>query len=183
MDREEILDSIKANVKNDNLIKHMLATEAIMRALARRLHEDEEEWGLTGLMHDIDVELTEHDPKSHSRLGADLAKELGASEVMCQAILCHNEVHGIPCDTPLSKALFCTDPLTGLITAAALVRPDRSLSGLTAESLMKRFKEKRFAAGASRQNIASCQELGLGMEEFLSLGLESMRGISTELGL
>ena len=183
MDREEILDSIKANVKNDNLIKHMLATEAIMRALARRLHEDEEEWGLTGLMHDIDVELTEHDPKSHSRLGADLAKELGASEVMCQAILCHNEVHGIPCDTPLSKALFSTDPLTGLVTAAALVRPDRSLSGLTAEFLMKRFKEKRFAAGASRQNIASCQELGLGMEEFLSLGLESMKGIATELGM
>jgi len=183
MDREEILDSIKANVKNDNLIKHMLATEAIMRALARRLHESEEEWGLTGLMHDIDVELTEHDPKSHSKLGADLAKELGASEAMCQAILCHNEVHGIPCDTSISKALFCADPLTGLITAAALVRPDKSLKGLGTESLMKRLNEKRFAAGASRQNIASCQELGLGLEDFLTLGLESMQGIAAELGL
>jgi len=183
MDRREILDSIKAKVKNDNLIKHMLATEAIMRALARRLHEGEEEWGLTGLMHDIDVELTEHDPKSHSKLGADIAKELGASEAMCQAILCHNEAHGVPCDTPISKALFCTDPLTGLITAAALVRPDKSLNGLSTESLMKRFKEKRFAAGASRQNIASCQELGIGLEEFLSLGLESMKGIATDLGL
>ncbi|MBM4462504.1 MAG: HDIG domain-containing protein [Chloroflexi bacterium] len=183
MDREEVLDSIKANVTNDNLIKHMLATEAIMRALARRLHEDEEEWGLTGLIHDIDVELTERDPKSHSRLGADLAKELGASEAMCHAILCHNEVHGVPCDTPISKALFCADPLTGLITAAALIRPDKSLSGVTTESLVKRFKEKRFAAGANRQDIASCQDLGIGLEEFLTLGLESMQGIATELGL
>jgi putative nucleotidyltransferase with HDIG domain len=183
MDRKEIMDSIKANVKNDNLIKHMLATEAIMRALARKFHENEEEWGLTGLMHDIDVELAEHDPRSHSRLGADLAKELGASEAVCHAILCHNEAHGVPCDTPISKALLCADPLTGLITAAALVPPDKSLSGLTAESLVKRFKEKRFAAGANRQNIASCQELGIGLEEFLSLGLESMQGIAAELGL
>jgi putative nucleotidyltransferase with HDIG domain len=183
MDRKEIMDSIKANVKNDNLIKHMLATEAIMRALARRLHEYEEEWGLTGLMHDIDVELTDHDPRSHSRLGADLAKELGASEAVCHAILCHNEAHGVPCDTPISKALFCADPLTGLITAAALVRPDKSLGGVTTESLVKRFKEKRFAAGVSRPNITSCQELGIGLEEFLSLGLESMQGIATELSL
>jgi hypothetical protein len=183
MDRKEIMDSIKANVKNDNLIKHMLATEAIMRALARKFHENEEEWGLTGLMHDIDVELTEHDPRSHSRLGADLAKELGASEAVCHAILSHNEAHGVPCDTPISKALFCADPLTGLITAAALVRPDKSLGGVTTESLMKRFKEKRFAAGANRQGIASCQELSIGLEEFLSLGLESMQGIAAELGL
>lgn len=183
MDREQILDSIKINVSNGNLIKHMLATEAVMISLARRLAEGEEEWGFTGLMHDIDVELTENDPKSHSILGADLAKEMGASEAMCHAILCHNEIHGVPCDTSMSKALFCTDPLTGLVTAAALVRPDNGLRGLTIESLVKRFKEKRFAAGASRENISSCQELGLGLDEFLDLGLEAMKGIATELGL
>ena len=178
MDREEIMASVKASVDNDNLVKHMLATEAIMRALARRLNEDEEEWGLVGLIHDIDVELTEHDPRSHSKLGADLAKELGASETMCHAVLCHNEAHGVPCDT-----LFCTDPLTGLITAAALVRPDKSLSGVTAESLMKRFKEKRFAAGAKRENIAACEQIGTGLEEFVGLGLEAMKEIAPELGL
>ncbi|MBL7120146.1 MAG: HD domain-containing protein [Dehalococcoidia bacterium] len=183
MDREETMASVKASVDNDNLVKHMLATEAIMRALARRLSEDEDEWGLVGLVHDIDVELTEHDPRSHSKLGADLAKELGASETMCHAVLCHNEAHGVPCDTLISQALFCTDPLTGLVTAAALVRPDKSLSGVTAESLMKRFKEKRFAAGAKRENIAACEQIGTGLEEFVGLGLEAMKDIAPELGL
>lgn len=183
MDREEALASIMANVENENLIKHMLATEAVMRALARRFNENEEDWGLTGLLHDIDVELTESDLQSHSKLGADLVRELGASEEICHAILCHNEVHGIPCHSLLDKALFCADPLTGLITAAALIRPDKSLAGLTAESLMKRFKEKRFAAGVNREHIALCQEIGIELEEFLSLGLEAMKEVADELGL
>jgi putative nucleotidyltransferase with HDIG domain len=161
MDREEALDSVKTNVENENLLKHMLATEAIMRALARRFGEDEEKWGLTGLLHDIDVELTEGDMSSHSKLGADLAKEMGASEDMAHAILSHNETHGIPLETKLDKALFCADPLTGLITAAALVRPDKKLSSVEVKSVRKRFKEKSFAAGASREQIASCSELGL----------------------
>jgi predicted hydrolase (HD superfamily) len=134
-------------------------------------------------LHDIDVELTEHEPQSHSRLGADLAREMGASEAMCYAILCHNEAHDVPCETLLGKALFCADPLTGLITAAALVRSDKSLAGLTSESLMKRFREKRFAAGASREGITSCQQIGLSLEEFVSLGLNAMKGIASDLGL
>jgi len=183
MDREEVLDSVRDNVADENLIKHMVATEAIMRALARRFDQDEEKWGLTGLMHDIDVELTENDMNTHSKLGADLARELGASTDMRQAILCHNEAHGIPCDTLLSQALFCSDPLTGLITAAALVRPDKSLQGITVESLKKRYKEKRFAAGANRENIATCQETGVELDEFLSIGLEAMKEIAPDLGL
>jgi putative nucleotidyltransferase with HDIG domain len=181
--REEALDSIKANVENENLIKHMLATEAIMRALARHLGEDEEEWGLTGLLHDIDMELTEGDMKIHSTLGADLARELGASEAMAHAILCHNEAHGIPLETKLDKALFCADPLTGLIIAAALVRPDKKLAGVELKSLKKKFKEKSFAAGAKREQIARCTELGLELDEFLELGLEAMKGIAPSLGL
>ena len=106
MIREEIFDSIKENVENENLVKHMLATEAIMRALARRFGENEKEWSLTGLLHDIDVELTEGDMKSHSKLGADLARDLGATEAMAHAILCHNEAHGVPCETELDKALL-----------------------------------------------------------------------------
>src|SRR4030042_1909414 len=106
MTREEAIDSVKANVANENLVKHMLATEAVMEALARRLGEDEDEWGLTGLLHDIDVELTEGDMNNHSKLGADLAKEMGASEAMARAILCHNEAHGIPLESKLDKALF-----------------------------------------------------------------------------
>ncbi|MFC1915286.1 HD domain-containing protein [Chloroflexota bacterium] len=183
MDRKEVLDSIKENVENGNLVKHMLATEAIMRALARRFGEDEREWGLTGLLHDIDVELTEGDMKSHSKLGADLARELGASEVMAHAILCHNEVHGVSTETKLDKALFCTDPLTGLIIAATLVRPDKELAGLEVSSVKKRFKEKGFAAGANREQIALCSEIGLELDEFIELGLAAMQGIAADLGL
>jgi putative nucleotidyltransferase with HDIG domain len=181
--REEALDSIKANIENQNTIKHMLATEAIMRALARRFGEDEEEWGLTGLVHDIDMELTEGDMSTHSKLGADLARELGASEVMAHAVLCHNETHGIPRESRLDKALFCADPLTGLITAAALVRPDKKLAGVEARSVMKRFKEKSFAAGAKREQIARCAELGLDLDQFIKLGLVAMQAIAPNLGL
>ena len=183
MTREEALNSIKDNVENENLIKHMLATEAIMRALAKRLGEDEEEWGLTGLLHDIDVELTEGDMSSHSKLGADLARELGASEATAHAILCHNEMHGIPRETKLDKALFCADPLTGLIIAAALVRPDKKLAGLEAKSVKKRFKEKSFAAGANREQISLCSEIGLELNEFIELGVEAMQGIAEDIGL
>ncbi|MFC1980897.1 HD domain-containing protein [Chloroflexota bacterium] len=183
MYRGELLKSIKDNVENVNLVKHMLATEAIMRALARHLGEDENEWGLTGLMHDIDVELTEGDMSSHSKLGADLAGELGASEAMAHAILCHNEMHGVPLETKLDKALFCVDPLTGLITTAALIRPDKQLANLEAKSVKKRFKEKGFAAGSNREQIARCGELELELDEFIELGLRAMQGISADLGL
>ncbi len=183
MDRKEVLDSIKENVENKNLLKHMWATEAIMRALARRLDEDVGEWGLIGLLHDIDVELTGGDMKAHSKLGADLAQELGASEAMARAILCHNQAHGVACETRLDKALFCADPLTGLIAAAALVRPDKKLTGLTARSVIKRFKEKGFAAGVERQQISSCQELGLELGGFIKLGLRAMQSVAPDLGL
>lgn len=183
MTREEALDSVKANVENVNLVKHMLATESIMEVLARRLGEDEDEWGLTGLLHDIDVELTEGDMSNHSKLGADLVRAMGASEAVVHAILCHNEEHGVPRETKLDRALFCADPLTGLITAAALVRPDKKLAGVEARSVRKRFKEKSFAAGASREQMASCSELGLELDEFIELGLKAMKGIAKELAL
>lgn len=183
MNRTEVIGSVRDNVENQNLVKHMLATEAVMRAMALRLGEGEEEWGLTGLLHDIDVELTAGDMNTHSKLGADLARELGASEAMAHAILCHNQAHGISCEGRLDRALFCVDPLTGLITAAALVRPDNKLAGLTAESVLKRFKEPRFAAAVDREQIASCHELGLELGEFIKLGLKAMQAIAADLGL
>jgi len=183
MTREEALSSIEANVENRNLIKHMLATEAIMRALARHFGEDEDEWGLAGLLHDIDVELTGGDMSQHSKLGADLVREMGGSEPMVHAILCHNDAHDIPCETLMDKALFCADPITGLITAAALVRPDKKLTGVEPKSIRKRFKEKSFAAGAKRENIAACSALGLELEQFIEISLKAMQGIAEDLGL
>ena len=183
MTREEALDSVKANVENENLVKHMLATEAIMLALAKQLGENEEEWGLTGLLHDIDMDLTEGDMNSHGKLGADLVREMGANEAMAHAILCHNQAHGVPLETKLDKALFCADPLTGLITAAALVRPDKKLASVETKSVKKRFKEKSFAAGANREQIARCSELGIELDEFIELGLKAMQRIAKDLGL
>ncbi len=183
MEREKALDAIRANVKNENLIKHMLATEAIMRALARRFGEDEEAWGLAGLLHDIDVELTEGDMSRHSKVGAEMAQKMEVSGVVAHAILCHNERHGVSFETKLDKALFCADPLTGLITAGALVRPDKKMANLEAKSVRKRFKEKSFAAGASREQIARCTEIGLELDEFIALGLAAMQEIASALGL
>lgn len=183
MDREAALKAIQENVKNENLIKHMLATEAIMRTLARRFNENEDEWGLAGLLHDIDIELTNGDLSVHSKPGAQMAREMGATEVVCHAILVHNEKHGEPCVSLMDKAIFCTDPLTGLITAAALVCPDKKLSGVEAKSIRKRFKEERFAAGANREQIAKSSEIGLELDEFIVLGLEAMKNVAEDLGL
>jgi predicted hydrolase (HD superfamily) len=108
---------------------------------------------------------------------------MGADEAMVQAILSHNQAHGIPLETKLDEALFCADPLTGLITAAALVRPDKKLAGVEAKSVKKRYKEKSFAAGADREQIARCSELGLELDDFLELGLKAMQGVAADLGL
>jgi putative nucleotidyltransferase with HDIG domain len=183
MDRAEALESIRENVENENLIKHMLATEAIMIALARRFGEDEAEWGLAGLLHDIDVELTEGDMTTHSKLGADIARDLGASEAIASAILVHNETHGIHPRTMMEKSLYCADPLTGLITAAVLVRPDKKIASLEPKSVRKRFKEKSFAAGANREQIAKCSEIDLELDEFIAIGVTAMQGIAADLGL
>jgi putative nucleotidyltransferase with HDIG domain len=183
MDRQEALGSIRENVENENLIRHMLATEAIMRALAKRLGENEAEWAMAGLLHDIDVELTEGDMKAHSRLGADIARDLGASDTIASAILCHNQTHGVAPKTTMARALLCADPLTGLITAAVLVRPDKKIASLEPKSVRKRFKEKGFAAGASREHIARCSDIGLELDEFIAIGVAAMQGIAPELGL
>lgn len=183
MIREEVLDSINANVENANLIKHMLATEAVMMALARRFGEDEEEWGMAGLVHDIDVELTEGDMNEHGKLGSELAREMDASEDIIHAVMAHNKMLGIPLETKLDKALFAADPLTGLITAAALVRPDKKLANVEAKSVRKHFKEKSFAAGADREQIAACSGLDLELDDFLATGLEAMKSIAGDLGL
>jgi len=171
MNREEALQAVRQNIKNENLVKHMLATEAIMRALAKRFGENEEEWGLSGLLHDIDLELIADDMTIHSKRSAEMAKQLGASDAVCHAILCHNGRHGEPFQTMMDKALFCADPLTGLITAGALVRPEKKLAFVEAKSIRKRFKEKSFAAGANREHIAKCSDIGLELDDFIALGL------------
>jgi len=184
MTKEEGLKILKENLSNQNLIKHSLAVEAIMRVLARHFGQDEEKWGMAGLLHDIDYEKTKDDPTQHSLVGAQILESLGLDRDICQAVKVHNEAHGILPETTIEKALFVIDPLTGLIVAAALVLPSKKLNDLTPENVLNRFKEKAFARGANREIIKKCEELlDLKLEEFVKIGLEAMQKISQELGL
>jgi len=184
MKREEALKILKENIKNQNLIKHCLAVEASMKALAKYFGEDEEKWGLAGLLHDIDYEKTKNDPNLHSKLGAEILKNLGFDEEICDAVLTHNEIHGIEPKTRMAKALFCLDPLTGLIVAATLVLPSKKLKDLKVENVLNRFKEKSFARGANREIIKKCENLlGIPLEKFIEIVLKAMQEISDELGL
>ena len=184
MQREEALKTLKDNLSNQNLIKHCFAVEAIMRSLARRFNEDEEKWGLAGLLHDIDYEKVKDDMSQHSLVGAKMLEDLGLEEDICQAVKVHNEAHGIAPKTLMEKALFVTDPLTGLIVAATLVLPSKKIKDLTPENVLNRFKEKAFARGANREIIGRCEELlGLKLEEFVKVGLGAMQEIDSDLGL
>lgn len=183
MDRNEALKLVQEKIKNKNLIKHCLAVEAVMRELVRHLGEDEEKWGLAGLLHDIDYEETKDAPDKHSLIGAEILEKLGLDAEIVVAVKVHNEAHGLPRETKMAKALFCVDPLTGLIVAAALVLSTRKLADLTPENILNRFKEKGFARGAKREHIALCSEIGLDLEEFIKTGLKAMQNISQDLGL
>lgn len=184
MTREEALIFLKKEIKNPNLIKHSLAVEAVMRGLARHFGEDEEKWGLTGLLHDIDYEKIKDNTQNHSLLGAEMLSEIGLEYEICQAVKVHNEAHGIAPETPMAKALYVTDPLTGLIVAAVLVLPSKKIEDLTVENVLNRFKERAFARGANREIIMKCEShLNLRLEEFCQIGLKAMQGISESLEL
>lgn len=183
MNRDEAYALLTQHLKTKNLVKHCLAVEAVMRRLARHFGEDEEKWGLAGLLHDIDYDRTKDDPARHSLEGAELLAEKGLPEDVVYAVKVHNEAHGLPRKSLMDKALYATDPLTGLIVAGALIRPEKKLAAIDVEFLKNRYGEKSFARGANRETIAACSEMGLSLEEFLGLGLEAMQGISDEMGL
>jgi putative nucleotidyltransferase with HDIG domain len=181
MTRAEAIAAVKENCGNKNLFKHMLATEAVMVGLAERLGADREEWALAGLLHDLDYEQTADDPDRHGLVSADMLGGMGVCEEIIHAVKAHN-AH-VSRDSDMDRALYASDPVTGLIVASALMHPDKKLAGLDVEFIMRRFKEKRFASGADRDQIAACSEMGLTLEEFLGIALRSMQGISDELGL
>lgn len=183
MNRTEAVALLKQNLTNKNLFNHSLAVEAVMRRLACHFGQDEEKWGLAGLLHDIDYDRTKEDPARHSVEGAALLEEYGLPEDVVYAVKVHNSYHGLPRLSLLDKALFATDPVTGLIVAGALIRPEKKLAVVDVPFLMKRFHEKSFARGANRETIKTCAELSLSLEQFLGLSLEAMQGIAAELKL
>jgi putative nucleotidyltransferase with HDIG domain len=162
----------------------MLATEAIMGALARRLGYEEGQWRMAGLLHDLDAEQTADRMEVHGVVTVGWLREAGFDdEAVLQTILAHNPANGSTIDTPMDRALFACDPLTGLITAAALIRPEKKLDLVVLKSLKKRFKEPSFAKGARREDMLTCSELGLTLDEFLEIGLDAMKEVADELGL
>ena len=180
MKREEALELLKIHLSNKNLINHCLACEAIMRRLARHFGQDEETWGLAGLLHDLDYDYTKDKPEEHGFRSVEILGDSVSQEIK-DAILAHCEKK-VP-ETLMEKALYAVDPTSGFIVAAALIRPEKKLAFVDVAFLLNRFKEKGFAKGANRDQMKSCENIGLTLEEFYSLALEAMKEISEQIGL
>jgi len=184
MNREQALKLVEEKIKNKNLVKHCLAAEACMKALAVHFEKDLEKWGLAGLLHDIDYEETKDKPEQHSLIGSEYLNEQGINKEIVEAIKTHNEIHGIAPETKMAKALFCVDPLTGLIVASVLVLPSKKIKDVATNNILNRFKENGFAKGANREIIKQCESLlGLSLEKFVDLVLQGMQKIDKNLGL
>ena len=181
--REEAIKLLDKNISSENMKKHCYASEAVMRALARRLGRNEDEWGLAGLLHDIDVEITNADPYTHGPYAETILKDK-VSEDMLDAIMMHNEVAtGKPRRTEFQHGLAAAETITGLITATALVYPGKKIAGVKTKSITKRMKEKAFAASVKRENILECEKIGIPLNEFAELSLNAMKEIDEFLGL
>ena len=170
MEREKALELVKQYLKNKNLVKHSLAVEACMRAMAARLGEDKELWGLAGLVHDLDYEITEKDPALHTK---ETAKILDVKAHAGQ----------VECGNAMEWSIFSIDPLTGLIIAATLMHPTKKLKNVDLTFIQRRYKEKSFARGARREDIEQIKNIGLELPDFISVCLGAMQGIDRELGL
>jgi len=183
--REDAYQLMTDHVKNESLQKHMLSVEVAMRFYARKYGEDEELWAMTGLLHDSDYEEYP-DLREHTLVAAGWLRERGYDERIIYAILAHNDINleTNPRNDLLSRALYACDEITGMITATALVRPNRVLPGLEVSSVRKKMKSKGFAAGVNREDLVkSAQELGVDLDEHIAFVIEAMSSIADTLGL
>lgn len=182
--RAQALDLLREHCSDDALIKHSLATEAVMQALAKRLGHDAAKWGIVGLLHDLDYDETKEDPHCHTLRTEEILRDKRIEEGIIEAIKAHNaEILGMKREKPFHFAITCAESITGLIVATTLVYPDKKIVSVKTSSIMKRMKEKGFARRVRRDNIRECERLGLGLEEFAELSLKAMQGISDQLGL
>ncbi len=182
--RDQALAIVRQYVKNENLVRHMLAVEAAMAAYARKFNQDELKWRVTGLLHDFDWEI--HPTlEQHPTEGAPILRQHGIDEEIVRAILSHADHTGVPRQTLMEKALYACDELTGLITTVALVRPSKKIADVKIKSIKKKWKDKAFARGVNRQDIEQgAQELGVDLwTEHVPLVLQAMQSIADDLGL
>ena len=184
MQRENYLSLLTQYVKNPNMIKHCLASEAVLLALAEKFNEDKNKWALAGLLHDIDVEITDANPKIHGQKAVKILRQVSIDEEIIDAIVRHNEeATDLKREINLHYALAAGETITGLITATTLVYPDKKLSSVKPKSIVKRMKEKAFAASVNRETIMECEKIGLNIDEFAELALKAMQSISDRLEL
>jgi len=182
--RTEALALLRKYVKNEKMIAHSLASEVVMHALAVRLGRNAEAWAQAGLLHDIDVEVTNADAYTHGPEGARWLAEMGIDEDIIDAIGMHNEVAtGKLRSTEFQHALAAGETITGLIMATALVYPDKKIASVKTKSVTKRMKEKAFAASVKRDNILECEMIGIPIEEFATIAIAAMTTIADEIGL
>lgn len=184
--RNQAWELLISKMQNQNLLRHCLSVETVMRALAKHYKQDENKWGIVGLLHDGDYEFTKTDPGNHAKMMADWVRDLGETdEELLEGIESHGWFHqGKLPQTQMQWSLFCCDELTGLIVACALVIPSKHLSDLSAQSVLKKFPQKSFAAGAKREDIAHCEKnLGIKLEDFVKIALSAMQSIAPEIGL
>jgi len=182
--KEEAFNLVKKNVTKSNIVYHMLAVEAIMRSLAKHFGEDEHLWGLTGLLHDIDYEKTEDTPEKHALLAEEILKESDLPKEVIRAVKAHSFQHThVKPETRMEKALIACDAISGLLVACALVMPSKKLADVEVKTVTKKFKDKDFARGVSRERILFCEEIGVTKEKFFEIALNGLKEISTEIGL
>jgi putative nucleotidyltransferase with HDIG domain len=183
MTRDEAYCLLTEFTQSESLRKHALAVEACVRAYARKFGENEELWGVVGLIHDFDYEKYPS-AEDHPFKGSEILKERGASEEIRRAILSHANYSGVPRESKLEKTLFACDELAGFITASALVKPNKSLAECDAKSIRKKMKDKAFARSVSREDIVNgSADMGIDLEEHIAFCIEAMKGIAPELGL
>jgi putative nucleotidyltransferase with HDIG domain len=182
MKRDEALSLVKQYLKNKNLIKHCLAVEACMRAMAEKLDEDVDKWGLAGILHDLDYEMTEKSPDEHTRETVKILEPYDLDPDIIHSIRAHAGM--VPCEKPMDWVIYAIDPLTGLIIAATLMHPDRKLYSVDLAFIQRRYKENSFARGARREDIEQIRNVpGITLDDFISICLTAMQGIHSELGL
>lgn len=181
--RTSAFELLEQHIKNDSLIKHMLAVEACMRAYAGKFGEDEAKWGIVGLLHDFDYEMFPN-PPDHPEKGALILKAQGYPDDVIYAIRSHADYTGCPRVSPMDKTLFACDELAGFITAVTLVRPDRKIRGLEPRSVRKKMKDRAFARSVNRDDIIrGAQELGVELDEHIAFCIRAMEEAAESLGL
>ena len=184
MTREDAWALLVTETPSVNLQKHMLAVEAVMRAYARRFGEDEETWGLVGLLHDLDYEKHPSQEAGHPFAGVELLRQRGLAESLCRAILSHADYSGVPRESRMEKTLFAADELSGFVIAVALVRPSRAIGDVDVPSVLRKMKDKAFARAVRRDDITGgAAGLGVSPDEHIGVVIEALQGIAPQLGL